>query len=576
MFWNRIMKLVSLLLSMCMVLSIISYRATTASADFEMTADKIVDDIVFGWNLGNTLDCYGTTELGLGSLATETSWGNPTTTKEMIDMVKDTGINAIRIPVTWYNHMDEDYTIDEAWLDRVEEIVNYVLDDDMYCIINVHHDTGEKGWLRASRTDLEENEVMFTAIWEQVAERFSDYGEKLLFESFNEILNDENEWYNPDDEALVVTNELNQLFVDTVRATGGNNANRCLIVNTYCAGGNSQVTRNFVLPTDTVSDRLIVEAHIYQPFYFTYESYPNMTTWTSSEIDSYMANMYNTFVANGIPVIIGEFGCVDKNNETERLSWAAYYVDKATSYGMKCFWWDNGTQYKIFNRRTLVCTEPDLLEAMLTEANGGDYVISTNVTGDADGDGTLTNADAAQLQQFLLGYDVEIQNCDLDENDVVNGMDLSLLRQMLLEQANLCDSEDNWFIWTDEASGGAGTLSYIEDGISVEVEDSGALVYSVQALYQNLSLEEGATYQISFDYCATEELTMQFNIMQNYGSYSSYFYDTLNYTTETQHYTNTFTMTASDNNTEVAFNLGATDIEPYTVEIRNLKLIQIA
>ncbi len=193
------------------------------------TASELVGDIVLGWNLGNTLDSHTKENEGLAS---ETSWQNPAATKEKIDAVKATGINAVRVPVTWYNHMDSSYKIDEEWMDRVEEVVNYVLDNDMYCIINVHHDTGENGWLKASETNLEENKKKFAAIWEQICERFGGYGNKLLFEGFNEILNENNNWVNPNKESLNVVNELNQLFVDTVRTTGVNNAERYLILST--------------------------------------------------------------------------------------------------------------------------------------------------------------------------------------------------------------------------------------------------------------------------------------------------------------------------------------------------------
>ncbi|MDE5950836.1 MAG: glycoside hydrolase family 5 protein, partial [Acetatifactor sp.] len=270
---------------------------TTAAAG---PATALVEDIVFGWNLGNSLDSYSGTELGKNEgLSSETAWSNPKTTQELIDLVRDSGVNAIRVPVTWYNHMGSDYVIDEEWMDRVQEVVDYVINDDLYCIINVHHDTGANGWLRASDTNLEENKAMFAAIWEQVSARFADYDEHLIFEGFNEILNDVNEWVNPDSRAVEIVNELNQLFVDTVRGSGGNNAGRVLVVNTYCAGGNSQVTRGFVLPSDSTENSLVVEAHIYQPYYFTAEEFPEVTTWSKDTINSYLRNMYTSFVQKG-------------------------------------------------------------------------------------------------------------------------------------------------------------------------------------------------------------------------------------------------------------------------------------
>ena len=127
-----------------------------AEAAFEKNAQQTVADMGLGWNLGNTLDAYNGTTIGsnIGSTSSETAWGNPATTKAMIDMVKDSGVKTVRVPVTWYEHMDPNtYKIDDVWMNRVEEIVNYVLEDDMYCIINVHHDTGEKSWLKAQHSE---------------------------------------------------------------------------------------------------------------------------------------------------------------------------------------------------------------------------------------------------------------------------------------------------------------------------------------------------------------------------------------------------------------------------------------
>ena len=174
-----------------------TFAAIEADAAFEMNAAQLVEDIDFGWNLGNSLDSYVGTTLGCQDLSSETSWGNPKSTQTLIDGVKASGVNAIRVPVTWYNHMDASYKIDDAWMDRVEEVVGYVLKDDMYCILNVHHDTGENGWLKASGTNLETKKAMYKAIWEQLAARFNSYGDKLIFEGFNEILDDSNEWVNP-------------------------------------------------------------------------------------------------------------------------------------------------------------------------------------------------------------------------------------------------------------------------------------------------------------------------------------------------------------------------------------------
>lgn len=507
-----------------------SESVDSESAESEKTAltgpaAERLNDIVFGWNLGNTLDSYSGTELGKNEgLGSETVWGNPRATQELIDLVRDNGINAVRVPVTWYNHMDSSYAIDEEWMDRVQEIVDYVMNDDMYCILNVHHDTGADGWLRASDTNLEDNKAMFTAIWEQICDRFGDYDDRLMFEGFNELLNDRNEWVNPDKRAVEVTNELNQIFVDTVRASGGNNATRILIVNTYCAGGNSQVTNGFVLPADSVENSLIVEAHVYQPFNFTAQEYPNATTWSKESVDSYLKNMYTSFVQKGIPVIIGEFGCVDKDNIEERLSWAKYYLETCREYGMKCFWWDNGSGYRVINRRSLQVAEKDLLGMLVATAKGEEYIVQGP-----------------------------------DEEEVTD---------------NLCSDVDNWTGWVNSSA--KAIISYLPDGASVEVTESGEEEWYIQPTYANLTLEQGVTYELSFDYVATTDITIPFHFQQNYDPYGVYASFGIDCTAEVQHFTATFTMVEeTDGNVSLVFNCGKQEGKvPYTITVTNLELIK--
>lgn len=494
------------------------------------TAQEIVDDIVLGWNLGNSLDSNIGNDDGLES---ETCWGNPFTTKEMIDMVKDTGINAIRVPVTWYNHMDADtYAIDEAWMDRVEEVVNYVLDDDLYCIINVHHDTGEKGWLRASTTNLEENKKKFAAIWEQICERFGDYGDKLLFEGFNELLDEKNNWFSPGADASRVTNELNQLFVDTVRASGKNNGTRCLILNTYCAGANKEVTNGFVLPTDSISSKLIVEAHIYQPYYFVSGTSDLAATWAPDKgsLDSYLKNMDTTFIQKGIPVIVGEFGCVSSRSDVERQTWLQYYMHTCYSYGLKCFWWDNGAEWKVFSRKGMKIVEQDLLDIMLTEAKGDTYVV-----------------DVEKLSQEPEG------------------------------PVNLCASDTNWNVFVNASTGAAAKTGYVENGIQLTVENTGVNTWDLQISYTKLTLEQDAKYQISFDYSGSPQQSMSFHVMQDYGDYKTYFSKNLKYKEDAQHYEGEFQMTEkTDSNARITFDCGASKLDgSYVITIENLVLTKL-
>lgn len=540
------------------------------------TAQDIVNDIIIGWNLGNSLDSYSSNVTGLD---TETCWGNPRVTKELIDMVKKAGFNAVRVPITWYNHMDGKNKIDDAWMNRVEEVVNYVLDNDMYCIINVHHDTGEKGWLRAGSKNFEQNKEKFKAIWEQIADRFGDYPDKLLFEGFNEILDDKNNWTNPGAEALDITNELNQLFVDTVRASGKKNDTRCLIVNTYCAGAGRDIVRGFALPKDTVKDKLIVSAHIYQPYHFTSETSPITTTWGvgKTTLESYIKNMYTYFVEKGIPVIIGEFGAVDKNNRNERQSWLRFYIDTCSNYGIKCFWWDNGNEYKIFNRKTMQITEAELIEIMNTEAKGGDYVLDLTLYGDADGNGIINDEDLLLLQKYLKGEIDKIDNCDMNKDGIVDALDEELLASRLERMANLCASPNNWSSWVNTGNGAAAQMSHIDNGVQITATNSGKNSWDVQMSYTKLILEEGASYKISFNYSGSPAQSMPFHIMQDYGEYKTYFSHTLDYKEEVQRYEGVFTMTeATDKNARITFDCGASELDvSYSVTIENLVIIKL-
>jgi len=365
-----------------------------------LTASGVVAAMKVGWNLGNTLDSYSGGSYDAGWIETsgdgspssyETAWGNPVTTKAMIEEIKARGFGAVRVPVTWGSHINADGTIDEAWLTRVETVVGYVLDSGLYCIVNVHHDTGadSSSWLKASSVGLAAREAKFQRLWARVALRFRDRGERLLFEGFNEILDDKSSWGSPSADSLAVVNQLNQLFVDTVRATGGNNSGRVLVVNTYAASTAKPMLDGFVLPTDTIDNRLIVELHDYSPTDFAWQQ-ENVSwattrdTWGgTSDVAALRAifdRVYARFGAKGIPAIIGEFSTCNKNNTAERIEHATEYVSYAKTKGITCFWWDEGGTFEanetygwytgagLLNRRTLAWPYPDLADALIQAA----------------------------------------------------------------------------------------------------------------------------------------------------------------------------------------------------------------
>ena len=298
-----------------------------------------------GWNLGNTLDSNGDWISG-GTSAWETAWGQPVTKPELIRMFADAGFGAIRVPVTWKEHIGADFTVDEAWMKRVQEVVGYVLDAGLYCILNVHHDTGTEGWLHASSSNYAAQSAKFKALWKQIAERFKDCGEKLLFESFNEMLDNSNNWGNPSADAVAAINSYNADFVQTVRATGGGNAHRNLIVNTYAANVESNSISGFALPADSATDHLIAEFHSYAPYRFAFkqdDASQQLTVFDSAcetEVKNLLTKAINALHAKGVPCIIGEYGADSSAaSESEIAKQATCYVSTAKSLGAACFYW---------------------------------------------------------------------------------------------------------------------------------------------------------------------------------------------------------------------------------------------
>ena len=327
-----------------------------------------------GWNLGNTLDAHGAGN----SLSAETYWGNPKTTKEMIDAVAAQGFNTIRVPVTWAEHVGKapDYSIDENWLDRVEEIVDYCVPNSMYVILNTHHEPDF--WLKPDAEHAESAREELVAIWRQVAERFKDYDSRLLFEGMNEprIKGSEKEWNGGTEAERAIVYDLNQAFVDTVRATGGNNEERCLII---CAYGNSpgySAVKELQIPAD---NHIAVAVHMYTPYVFCYEAdNGNITTWDGTlkgDIVATVKILDQYLIQKDVPVIVTEFGAVNKGNTEEILKWLEDYMGTMNRYGIKCVWWDNGNytdtgeKFGIFDRRNKSWFSQEIADALIEIGN---------------------------------------------------------------------------------------------------------------------------------------------------------------------------------------------------------------
>ena len=268
----------------------------SAQAQSFENAKDAVKNMGVGWNLGNTLDANDASKTWTTTEQHETCWGQPVTKPELMKMMKEAGFNSIRVPVTWYQEMDSDGNVNEAWMNRVKEVVDYVIDNGMYCILNVHHDTGDGNthWIHASSTNYNKNKAKFEKLWKQIAETFKDYDQHLLFEGYNEMLDDNNTWNEPSNktDGYKAINDYAKSFVTTVRNSGGNNASRNLIVNTYSASSTPNAMENLDKPEN--SNHIIFQIH----------SYPNWKSKSNAktEIDNLISNIKSKLIDRA-PVI---------------------------------------------------------------------------------------------------------------------------------------------------------------------------------------------------------------------------------------------------------------------------------
>ena len=365
--------ILSLLMAMTIFIGLdlgdINVQALSGDTLKNADTEAILEDMGLGWNLGNSLDATG----GSG-LDTETSWSNPKTTQALIDKVKSLGFNTVRVPVSWGKHVSGDnYTIDSAWLARVKEVVDYCYKNDMYVILNIHHDTkssasasGAGYYPRSSAYSSSEKFV--TSVWSQAAEYFKDYDYHLIFETLNEprLIGTGYEWWfnkwnipSEVKDAIDCINKLNQKAVDTIRDTGSNNRGRLIMCPGYDASIDGATVSGFKLPTDISGNknRIAVSVHAYSPYNFAMNVGSGSTSTYTSSIKNELQDLFSTLKSNfrdkGIPVVIDEFGSTDKNNTAERVKWATDYTALAKKNNIPCVLWDNNA-FAVYNGNSIV------------------------------------------------------------------------------------------------------------------------------------------------------------------------------------------------------------------------------
>lgn len=356
------------------------------------TAKETVEAITYGWNLGNTMDATVTLTSSDPKALTridtdeecpyyETCWGQPRPREELFDLLKTAGFNAVRIPITWAQHIydDDEYTMSTKWVPRIKEIVQWCIDRDMYVIINTHHDDADykekvgqgylvlTGWLDCDPETIDIVNKQFAKIWTNIANEFKDFDNHLIFESFNELMTHQRNWLPATLEEYRALNILNQTFVDVIRDTGGNNATRTLCCQTYMG---SRINNEYLEPpVDTIENGIIWQVHDY-----------------SSNFDQYLdLTPYEFFTSKNMPFIIGEFGTRSTMDQDLRRKHIQNFVARFKEIGGKCFWWDDGGSFQLMDRTNLNWFDPTMI-TNLQKGNQGivvttDYIIDEQLNG---------------------------------------------------------------------------------------------------------------------------------------------------------------------------------------------------
>ena len=379
-----------------LTLSILLISCTNVSPRSRSESYLFTQKLGAGWNLGNTLDAYNDSK-GKGNygLTSETCWNMPLTTKEMIHEIKAKGFKTIRIPVSWHNHItDEKLTIDSAWMARVTQIVDWAMEENLYVILNIHHDNIKSSdlnktygyTLNENLSDRETSINYITSVWKQVAGNFSEYDDHLIFETLNEPRNRDgiNDGFTAPENIRILNRTIvkyNQAAVDTIRESGGMNANRYIMVPCYAASPYDDT--GWKEPEDSAENKILISVHAYTPYTFCMSDSSNKTfdVYQEGNDISYLFSMLDDkWGSRGYGLVIGETSASDKNNLSERLEWVNYFYKLAQKNSCAVILWDNMTLCKesggkgdinsgechgYFNRSNLSWYFPSLVEKMI-------------------------------------------------------------------------------------------------------------------------------------------------------------------------------------------------------------------
>lgn len=439
----------------------------------DITTMELVREMGIGINLGNTMEACGDwiAQYSDGKPTDyETAWGSPVITQPMIQGMADEGFGVVRVPVAWSNMMGENYQISPEYTARVQQIVDWVIDADMYCIINIHWDNG---WVNKFPDNQDECMHRYEVMWTQIAAAFADYDDHLMFESQNEELGWDSVW-NPwggseaeKQASYALANEINQKFVDVIRSSVGNNPQRHLLISGYNTDFGRTCDPLFKMPDDP-ANRMAISVHYYTPAGFALleedASWAKMRpTWGTDEdfreLNEQMDMMKTHYIDKGIPVIIGEYGCPTKGKEPDSVRLFLSSVCKAAYDRQLCpvLWSTPGGHY---DRETCKLCDQEL-KRQFNEISGFDpnsrpteesttepttepitepTTETTNVpeviSGDIDGDGALSVADIILFQKWLLGQRVEMANAmaaDCNGDGVLDIYDMGLLKRELMK-----------------------------------------------------------------------------------------------------------------------------------------------